>query len=1091
MLLGNAAIVRGALEAGVAYATGYPGTPSSEVTDGFARIAAARGIAFEYAVNEKVALELAFAASLAGSRSICAMKHLGLMVAGDPLSTIPYMGVVAGMVIVSASDPGCRTSPNEHDQRYLGPMLKLPILEPATVADAHRLTRFAFTLSEQTELPVLLRVTTRVAHSRARVRVGPLCEPHRGKFVRAPERRVPVPHNARRMRVELSDRIERARSLLGNADLLTSRGQGSATVIAIGAPAATTADVIEARGLGQRVRLWTLRAAYPLPEQALAELLATNQRVLVVEELAPYLEDCLLALAQRRGLRVSVLGKHSGHLPEPFEYTPEIIERALSDAFELRLDQRRPVISLPVVPTRSPSLCPACPHRAAFFAARAAFGPDTLFFNDIGCYTLGFGSPLNAADALLCMGAGFSLATGVSRASGTRSVGFMGDSTFFHAGVPALLQAIKESSNVVLVVLDNGVTAMTGFQESPTTPGVSRASIPDVARALGAQRVETVDPWNVAATIAAFERAARERGPSVIVVARSCPVYEARATHESVQPPVVVDAARCQSCGREEAGMRCSLPLSEGYQRNLAHARATRQQTSPTPAVAPCAVRCPLFLCVQGYAGHIAAGEHIAAARHVVERTPLAETVCRVCDRPCEDACVRSEIDEAVAINDLKRFAVEWARENAPELLQLEPAVENGRRVAIVGAGPSGLAAAQELRLRGFSVTLFDARARAGGLLSHAIPEHRLPTDALERDVARIVAAGVELRTNARLGRDVTLDELLASHDAVLLALGAGGARKLELGSEPGAPPLLPALDYLEHVRAGAGDRLGRVAVIGGGNAAIDAARTALRMNATSVVIACLEPRDQMPALRDEILAAEAEGIRILAGVRPVRATRSGILVEPVAPGAPAQELGADQVLVAIGQRGDRSFLDGSTTRLELDADGCVLVDALTGQSSHPRVFAGGDGSGAERSVTSALASGLRAAWGIARALTGEAVADRRMPPPAPRKNGTAHFEVTAPRLPRRRPPELAPAHRIRELSEVIGTFDEATARAEARRCLACGLCGNCRACIDTLACPALIVEGERISVDAGLCMGCNVCLATCSNGALLPGVTG
>ena len=223
-LLGNEAIVRGALEAGVAFMAGYPGTPSSEITDGFARIASARHVAFEYSVNEKIALELAFASAIAGGRSMCAMKHLGLMVAGDPLSTIPYIGVEAGMVIVSAGDPSCHTSPNEADQRHLGPMLHLPVLDPSTPAEAHAMTRAAFELSEACRLPVLLRTTTRVAHSRADVRFGALTEPRVTGFVRNPSRYVPIPGNARRMRVELKERIERAREwMAGSGFLRTGR----------------------------------------------------------------------------------------------------------------------------------------------------------------------------------------------------------------------------------------------------------------------------------------------------------------------------------------------------------------------------------------------------------------------------------------------------------------------------------------------------------------------------------------------------------------------------------------------------------------------------------------------------------------------------------------------------------------------------------------------------------------------------------------------------------------------------------------------------------------------------------------------------
>lgn len=537
ILLGNEAIVRGALASGVGFACGYPGTPSSEITDAFAEIARTTDLCFEYSINEKIALEMAFAASLAGTRSIVAMKHLGLMAAGDPLSTIPYIGVEAGMVIVSAGDPSCRTSPNEQDQRQLGPMLHIPVLDPSTPAEAYRMTGFAFELSEHARLPVLLRITTRVCHSRAPVTCGAPRPARVNGFRRDPSRYVPIPHNARRMRVEIDERLERAKALITGADFFTREGTGSLAVLATGAPAAATRDVLAASGLGEQVALWSLGAVYPLPETPLIRALREVDRVLVVEELSPFLEDALRSLCTLHALEVEVLGKRTGHFPGPFEYAPPIIERALREALGLPVSE--PPASQVSVPPRPPSLCPGCPHRAAFFAARAAFPEDQLFFSDIGCYTLGFGPPLDTADAVLCMGAGFTLAAGVSRTTGKRTVGFMGDGTFFHSGMPALLNAIKEDVDMVAVILDNQVTAMTGFQESPTTPGRHSASIEGVVRALGAEHVEKIDPFDLPEATAAFERARDATGVSVVIVERPCPVHQARTEPDRVRarPP--------------------------------------------------------------------------------------------------------------------------------------------------------------------------------------------------------------------------------------------------------------------------------------------------------------------------------------------------------------------------------------------------------------------------------------------------------------------------------------------------------------------------------------------------------------------------
>jgi indolepyruvate ferredoxin oxidoreductase, alpha subunit len=1075
-LLGNEAIVRAALEAGVGYATGYPGTPSSEVTDGFARIAGKRGIVFEYAVNEKIAVELAFAASLAGTRSICAMKHLGLMVAGDPLSTIPYVGVVGGMVIVSAGDPSCRTSPNEQDQRHLGPMLHLPVLDPSTPAEAHAMTLAAFELSEHCHLPVLLRTTTRVAHSRETVAFGPLSEPRVKGFVRDPSRWVPVPANARRMRLELGERVELARTWLAGSGFFRRQGEGSTVVLASGAPAATAADVIAELGVGDRVALWSLGIAYPLPEAELVEALRSVERVLVVEELSPYLENALWSLTARHGLRLQILGKQTGHLPEEFEYTPRIIQRGLHSALGLGADPGPEPKPLPVAP-RPPSLCPGCPHRAAFFAARAAFGEDQLFFNDIGCYTLGYGPPLGTADALLCMGAGFSLAAGVSRVTGKRTVGFLGDSTFFHAGMPALLGAIKENVNMVAVILDNQVTAMTGFQQAPVPSDTPL--IEGVARALGARHVESIDPYDVPASIAAFERARDAEGTAVVVVRRACPVHMARSGAPRPTERVEIDSTTCRSCGREELGLRCKQSTTELFERNLARVAATRERCEPAPEVAPCATRCPLSLCIQGYAGHIAEGEYAEALGHVLERTVLPESVCRVCDRPCEDTCVRSELDAAVAINDLKRFVVDWAVRERPELLSVEVARENGKSVAVVGAGPSGLSAALELRQRGYAVTLLDAHERPGGLLSHGIPVYRLPRASVERDVARVLEAGVRFRGGVRLGRDVALSALLAEHDAVFLALGAGRPKRLEL-------------DGLEHVTtttaleflAAELDTAGRVVVIGGGNAAVDAARTALRRGASEVALACVEQRQAMPALRDEVTAAEHEGVAMYFGVRPARVEPGALIVCSIA-NREERRIAADQIVFAVGQAPD---IDGAFGDLDLEhaSDGTLVVDRATGATRHPRVFAGGDLVPGPRTVTAAMAAGLRAAWGIDCALRGEAIAARRAPPALPESWPVAHVHMFAPVEPRHAPPELAGTERSRSFEEVVGVLSEADARAEAMRCLMCGLCGNCRACVDTQGCPALVVAGAKVDIDRSLCTSCGVCISACSNGAIV-----
>ena len=1102
-LLGNEAIVRGALEAGVCFASGYPGTPSSEITDTFARIAGPLGIAFEYSVNEKIAIEMAFAASLAGARSICAMKHLGLMSGGDPFSTIPYVGVEAGMVVVSAADPSCRTSPNEQDQRHLGAMLHVPVLDPSTPADALAMTRFAFELSEKSRLPVLLRPTTRVCHSRASVEYGALAERRVGGFVRNPSRYVPIPANARRMRGELRGRLATAEKMMAESGFFRRTGTSPVVVLAAGAPAATCADLLVDLGASDRVSLWTLGTIHPLPEAELVKHLRGVECVLVVEELSALVEDKLSALVSRHGLHVEILGKRTGHLPEEGEYEPAIIERALHDALGIGTPRTRPApASLPQVAARPPSLCPGCPHRAAFFAARAAFGEDQLYFNDIGCYTLGYGPPLDAADALLCMGAGFTLAAGVARVTGKRTIGFMGDSTFFHSGMPALLDAVKERANVVAVILDNQITAMTGFQDSPTTlggGGDERASIPAVVRALGAKHVEIIDPYDLERSIAAFGRARDASGVSVVIVERACPVHKARvepqvSTEASTRRPAfVIDPDRCRTCGREAQGLRCGQCMTEGYERQLVRSHAVQHRDPGTtrPETAPCSDACPLALCIDGYVTHIAAGEYAEALGHVLERTALPESVCRVCHRPCEARCVRADVDAPLAINDLKRFVVDWAAAQPvyPNVRKPEPA--SGKKVAVVGAGPSGLAAAHDLVLRGHHVTLYDAAKSPGGILAHHIPTYRLPPEALERDIRHVLEAGVRFVGETRLGRDITLDELLASKvDAIYLAVGAWRSRRLAIpgAGAPGTPAIQDALGWLQAVRAGtaAEGSDGQVLVIGGGNAAIDAARTLRRKGAGRVTVACIETRAKMPALREEIVAAEAEGIVLRPELVPIRIVPGAVCFSH-ADGSESR-IETDSVVTAIGQEPELGFLVDAPA-LERAADGCLVVDRETARTSHERIWAGGDVVQGERSVTAAMAWGLRAAWSIDRELRGEKLADRRPPPPHPR-SGAVPLEVRTAPAERREPRTLPMAVRTRSFDEIVAGLGEDDARAEAARCLDCGRCGNCRGCVDLFGCPALGMRGDRVVIDPALCNGCGVCADFCPNDAILPGAT-
>ena len=556
-LLGNLAIVRGALEAGIQFFSCYPGTPSSEVGDTFARIAKDADVLFEYSVNEKIAVEVAFAASLTGARAMCGMKHLGLSYANDPISTMPYVGVEGGLVLVSAGDPSAITSPNEQDQRHFSHFLYHPVFDPATPEDALRMTRYAFGFSEATRLPVILRPTTRVCHSSGMVELGPLpVRKNEIRFTKNPPRYVPIPDNARRMRKELTERYRRAAELLQASEFYPRSGRGRRGIIAGGVAYAYAAQVIEDLGLESQVTLQQI-GAYPIPDRVLDDFLASVDSVLVVEELTPLIEEQVSLCAFRSRRQIPVLGKHSGHFPLEFEYSPDLVEDAVRDYLQLeRRDQH--AVAVPELPPRPPVLCPGCPHRTSFYMVNRVFGKRTVYCGDIGCYTLGYGAPLHACDVLLCMGSSITQASGIARLTGRRTVAYIGDSTFFHSGLPALVNAVQAEDEITVVVLDNYITAMTGFQPSPDDAGPScgarrrsgRCAIEQAARGLGVRDVFSADPFDEEAALTALRQAQRGTGVNVVAFHAPCVVNARRVTKGRSRTPFAINRELCNACSR-------------------------------------------------------------------------------------------------------------------------------------------------------------------------------------------------------------------------------------------------------------------------------------------------------------------------------------------------------------------------------------------------------------------------------------------------------------------------------------------------------------------------------------------------------------
>jgi indolepyruvate ferredoxin oxidoreductase alpha subunit len=561
LFLGNEAIVRGALEAGVKLAATYPGTPASEIGDRLYVISRQTDLYFEYSTNEKVALEVAAGAAASGWRALCSMKHVGVNVAADALLTLGYVGVQAGLVIISADDPSLFSSQNEQDNRYYAKMAGLPMLEPASPQEAKEMTLAAFALSEELGQPVILRTTTRINHARGAVTLGPLADrPGKGHFTKDPFTKVMVPAVAREAHARLLKKQGQARERAESSPFNTIKGSGPWGIAASGVVAAYVEDALLELGLRDKMTFLKLGFTHPLPVELIADFLSRVDKVLVVEELEPYLEEGLKAVAQEHGLTLPIHGKGEGLFSRLYEYHPALVRQVTAYYFGVPDKPAEPLAPAALfgqpLPDRPPNLCPGCPHRAMYYAVKIALeelGLEGIFPTDIGCYTLGLLPPLSMADFLICMGSSITTACGIARATGQKVVAFIGDSTFFHAGLTGLVNAVHNNHDVLLIILDNGTTAMTGHQPHP---GVSlkpadylgvHVPINRVVKALGVEKLWEVNPFKYKESLAATKEAVSAEGVRVLISEAPCHLYVQRLKGKKPKARFQVTGA-CDDC---------------------------------------------------------------------------------------------------------------------------------------------------------------------------------------------------------------------------------------------------------------------------------------------------------------------------------------------------------------------------------------------------------------------------------------------------------------------------------------------------------------------------------------------------------------
>ena len=538
LMLGNKAVARGLYEAGCSFVSSYPGTPSTEITEEAAKY---DEIYAEWAPNEKVAMESAFGASLAGKRSFCGMKHVGLNVAADPLFTLSYTGVNGGMIVAVADDAGMHSSQNEQDSRHYAIAAKLPMLEPADSAESLEFTKLAYEISEKYDTPVMLKMCTRVAHSQSIVETSDRVEPETKKYEKNIAKYVMMPGMAKRRHPLVEKRTELLREFAENSDInRIEKGSDNS----IGIITSSTSYQYVKEVCGDKYPVLKLGMINPLPDKKIKELAGMVKKVVVVEELDAIIEEHCKVIG------VDVVGK------ELFGYCGELTRNIVAEKLGEPLHTGVTVDA--EIPNRPPVMCAGCPHRGLFYTLKRN---NLTVIGDIGCYTLGSVAPLESIDSTICMGASVSGLHGFNKASsdGTKSVAVIGDSTFMHSGMTGLVNIAYNESNSTVIILDNSITGMTGHQHNPATGynlkgnPATRIDLESFCKSIGIKNVRVVDPYNLKECDEVIREEVAKQEPSVIISRRPCALLK----YVKHPGPISVDETKCVGC---KACMKVGCP---------------------------------------------------------------------------------------------------------------------------------------------------------------------------------------------------------------------------------------------------------------------------------------------------------------------------------------------------------------------------------------------------------------------------------------------------------------------------------------------------------------------------------------------------